>query len=205
MKPLPILKWVRSSQSLSQRDLAEKSRVSQDTIGQLERGERQARPATVRKLADALDVPVELLSARNEDEFRSRLTELGYSLGERQIEWESKSHAEVLLDLTLASEKIDSGQLAEMTEAALIMTRASAQLIAELAERLDDYYYRTDPSFPHIAKLGRSLVDAWLEGAAATKGFVDMQDKVSHRWGFLSLTEVETQASSKEAPTQEPD
>ncbi|MCA1729348.1 MAG: helix-turn-helix transcriptional regulator, partial [Actinobacteria bacterium] len=64
MNLLPTLKALREQQQLSQRALAEKSGVAHDTIGQLERGERKARPSTIRKLADALNVcPVILTSS----------------------------------------------------------------------------------------------------------------------------------------------
>jgi DNA-binding CsgD family transcriptional regulator len=56
MRDVPQLKLVREDQGLSQRDLAARSGVAQNTISQLERGERQAMPSTVRKLADALGV-----------------------------------------------------------------------------------------------------------------------------------------------------
>lgn len=49
---------------MSQRDLAKLSGVAHDTIGQIERGERKARPSTIRSLAAALRVePSELLAA----------------------------------------------------------------------------------------------------------------------------------------------
>lgn len=56
MKNLPQLKYIREGRALSQRDLAAMSGVAHDTIGQLERGERKARPSTIRKLAEALGV-----------------------------------------------------------------------------------------------------------------------------------------------------
>jgi len=62
MERLPLLKSLREAQSLSQRALAERSGVAHDTIGQLERGERSARPSTVRKLGAALDVEPHLLT-----------------------------------------------------------------------------------------------------------------------------------------------
>src|SRR5215208_3050264 len=42
----------------SQRDLAEKSGVGQDTISGIEAGHRDPRPSTLRKLAEALNVEV---------------------------------------------------------------------------------------------------------------------------------------------------
>jgi DNA-binding CsgD family transcriptional regulator len=56
MRDVPRLRFVRERQAVSQRDLAARSGVAQNTISQLERGERKAMPSTVRKLAEALGV-----------------------------------------------------------------------------------------------------------------------------------------------------
>lgn len=57
-----LLKRFRREKALSQRDLARETGISPDTIGQLERGHRQARPSTIRKLAQVLGTePKELL------------------------------------------------------------------------------------------------------------------------------------------------
>src|SRR5215218_1380193 len=66
MQPMPMLKPMRTLRSLSQRALAKKSGVAHDTIGQIERGERLARPETVRKLAEALDVQPHILTSTHE-------------------------------------------------------------------------------------------------------------------------------------------
>jgi len=67
MRSVPLLKELREHQQLSQRDLAQKSGVAHDTIGQLERGERKARTATVKKLAAALNVTPSILTLRFKD------------------------------------------------------------------------------------------------------------------------------------------
>jgi transcriptional regulator with XRE-family HTH domain len=70
MRDVPQLKLVREDQGWSQRDLAARSGVAQNTISQLERGERQAMPSTVRKLADALGVdPPALFAESTMDRF----------------------------------------------------------------------------------------------------------------------------------------
>lgn len=47
---------------MSQRDLGEAAGVAPTTIGQIERGTREAQPKTTRKLAEALGVePAELM------------------------------------------------------------------------------------------------------------------------------------------------
>src|SRR5215212_5698970 len=85
MRDVPRLKAVREDQGWSQRDLAARSGVAQNTISQLERGERKAMPSTVRKLAEALGVEPSVLLV---DEFVPREHEVlslmneGYSMSE---------------------------------------------------------------------------------------------------------------------------
>ena len=75
MSGLTALKTLREEQALSQRDLAKLSGVAQDSIGQIERGERKARPSTIRKLAEALGVePSKLLSGHTGVSKERRLT-----------------------------------------------------------------------------------------------------------------------------------
>lgn len=53
---------LRRRKALSQRDLGRAAGLAHDTIGQIERGERNAQMKTIRKLADALGVePHELM------------------------------------------------------------------------------------------------------------------------------------------------
>jgi transcriptional regulator with XRE-family HTH domain len=61
MRDVPQMKRLREARGWSQRDLAAKSSVTQNTISQLERGERKAMPSTVRKLAGALQVEPSVL------------------------------------------------------------------------------------------------------------------------------------------------
>jgi transcriptional regulator with XRE-family HTH domain len=65
------LRRVRISKGLSQEDLSEKSGVHRDTIHKLEVGQRPARPATIRRLANALSVSTEKLT----EEGRPRMGE----------------------------------------------------------------------------------------------------------------------------------
>lgn len=51
---VPGLKRLRLDAALSQRDLAIKSGLARSTISALERGAAEARPSTLRRLADAL-------------------------------------------------------------------------------------------------------------------------------------------------------
>jgi transcriptional regulator with XRE-family HTH domain len=56
---------LRIEKMLSQRDLHELSGVSRDTISRLERGESRPQYRTIRRLADALDVPYRELLKKN--------------------------------------------------------------------------------------------------------------------------------------------
>jgi transcriptional regulator with XRE-family HTH domain len=62
MPKMPNLKRIRNEYPLTVRELAAKSGVSHDAITRIENGHREARPSTVRKLAQALGVePRELM------------------------------------------------------------------------------------------------------------------------------------------------
>jgi transcriptional regulator with XRE-family HTH domain len=56
--PLPILRELRQSRGLSQRELGQRAKVSAGTVYRLENGLRGAYPVTVTKLASALGVSV---------------------------------------------------------------------------------------------------------------------------------------------------
>jgi transcriptional regulator with XRE-family HTH domain len=56
------LRRARISKGLSQQELSEKSGVHRDTIHKLESGQRPARPATIKRLANALAVKTEELT-----------------------------------------------------------------------------------------------------------------------------------------------
>jgi transcriptional regulator with XRE-family HTH domain len=54
---------LRRRKALSQRELGRMAGLAHDTIGQIERGERNAQMKTIRKLAEALGVePYELMA-----------------------------------------------------------------------------------------------------------------------------------------------
>ena len=55
---LEAVRRFRRQLGLTQQELANKAGVSQYTITEIETGRREARPSTLRKLADALDVEV---------------------------------------------------------------------------------------------------------------------------------------------------
>ena len=64
MIPLPRLKEIRKRKFLSQEELARRANMSESKINRLEQGVQLARYVTVRKLAGALGVEPEELSAQ---------------------------------------------------------------------------------------------------------------------------------------------
>ena len=62
------LRHLRQERALSLRDLGRESGVAYDTISHLERGNREAQPRTVRKLAETLGVEPRELVKGEEDE-----------------------------------------------------------------------------------------------------------------------------------------
>jgi transcriptional regulator with XRE-family HTH domain len=55
---LEALRRIRTLRGMNQVDLAKASGVAQNTISEIELGKRQARPETLKKLADALGVEI---------------------------------------------------------------------------------------------------------------------------------------------------
>jgi transcriptional regulator with XRE-family HTH domain len=55
---LEALRHIRTMRGMNQVDLANASGVAQNTISEIELGKRKARPATLKKLADALEVEI---------------------------------------------------------------------------------------------------------------------------------------------------
>lgn len=140
MKPLPMLRWLREWNGLSQRDLAKRSGVARDTIGQIERGARQARPSTIQKLAAALGMAPFILASSIEelatfterelferleeelddsaaarealDRLRSFFIEFGYA--QQQAAWEESkaaaSYEDLLKDIAVAYKKLHPSQ-----------------------------------------------------------------------------------------------
>lgn len=80
------LRQARERKALSQRDLSKISGVAQATIAQLERGERSARPTTLRKLSQALGVePSALLPETTAPEDRKIHSLMLRSSGSKQV------------------------------------------------------------------------------------------------------------------------
>lgn len=60
------LRFIREQRKLSQKILAERARVSQATIAQVETGRKDPSVRTLRKIAEALDIDLATLFARDE-------------------------------------------------------------------------------------------------------------------------------------------
>lgn len=59
------LKRLRKRRALTLEELGEKAGITYNSVWRLENGRHGARPSTIRKLAAALDVPVEELVEEN--------------------------------------------------------------------------------------------------------------------------------------------
>lgn len=60
------LKYIRLNRKLTQKELADKSKISQSTIAQIETGRKDPSITTLRKLADALDMDIALFFATDD-------------------------------------------------------------------------------------------------------------------------------------------
>jgi transcriptional regulator with XRE-family HTH domain len=85
---LPGLKSARISKGLSQEELSEESGVHRDTIHKLETGQRPARPATIKKLADTLGVETEELTKDPKEETMEETRTAGKV--EVEVRWEDR-------------------------------------------------------------------------------------------------------------------
>jgi len=81
------LKRVRITKGLSQEALSEESGVHRDTIHKLETGQRPARPATIKKLADVLGIGTEELVTTQKEE-TMELTSASKKV-EVEVRWET--------------------------------------------------------------------------------------------------------------------
>jgi len=209
--------------------LAEKSGVAHDTIGQIERGKRLARPETVRKLGAALDVEPFILTMAHESivhlwerfesgrvgfteeapelrQIRNYLVHAGFLeerpsafLVEQRVGPVSSAPFEDFDDVLIAVDRarhrlepFDSlssknAEIVKGVEAALLLARSSSRLLQLLADQLEVAVRDRTSSVPKLDELGRSLVDAWLEGSAATKEVMDTIDNISRSLGESPL------------------
>lgn len=78
------IKRIRKSKGLTQSQLSEKLKVAEVTIRKWEKGEREPNLETIRKIANALDVPlVELIGKENSKIILEEMGQLSESIGNR--------------------------------------------------------------------------------------------------------------------------
>jgi transcriptional regulator with XRE-family HTH domain len=138
------------------------------------------------------------------DRLRSFLIEFGFAI---EAAWEDSkavaSYEDLLECIDVAYKKLNphqrtsqADQLVDITEATLLLAQASAQLMRFITRQLEagfplDNYLR-DSQSPHsylstYVRFGSPLVQAWLDGSAATKDFIDITDKASRLYGEEAL------------------
>jgi len=103
---LPGLKFARLAAGLTQKELADKSNLGRDTIQKLETGHRPARPATIKKLANALGVETEAL-AKGQTEEAMEKTETAKKV-EVEVRWEDRDGHQRGEILRFRGEEIDA-------------------------------------------------------------------------------------------------
>jgi transcriptional regulator with XRE-family HTH domain len=135
MRDVPQLKFVREDQGWSQRDLAARSGVAQNTISQLERGERKAMPSTIRKLADALRVvPPMLMRQPGRQPIAPKDREAqpsGQGVSFAELSWKSKEEARA------RKEWYETARWAEYYVSGEAINREKALLEDEIAQFKD--------------------------------------------------------------------
>jgi transcriptional regulator with XRE-family HTH domain len=204
MRDLPQLRPIREERALSQRDLAGMSGVAQDSISQIERGERKARPSTVRKLAHALSVePTDLLAKPVTDsasgvlganysehvlrEIESRLDST--LAGLREITDESfADHREWLNELKAIDPKeINPAEIKEFAEVASGTYHAIMEDAHETLEAvrhnygaIPDHYYEDPYTARRIGRLGSATATFSVKTIQIAEKFLGLAEE-AHR------------------------
>jgi transcriptional regulator with XRE-family HTH domain len=181
---LEALRRVRTMRGMNQVDLARASGVAQNTISEIELGKREARPATLRKLARALDVEIaDFFEAADRPKvpapYSQQLTLNGELEEERRVVWEStvkdarrlretgRDRLEELLAAWHASKKRgedSSARRAYLDEMGELLQRAYDAEMA-LLEAL--YEPRIAEQWPEVQTADRFYVELWhlVQGA----------------------------------------
>jgi transcriptional regulator with XRE-family HTH domain len=152
MRKLVNLRELRERAALSQEELGELAGISKNSVGQLERGEFNPRPATVRRLAEALGVEPEKLwdpkgltlpspelpdeAAEEERRYPSRA----------QAIWESMSteeRQERLKRAGLAEEKIEAGEIHIVSDALASYVERRIEMYEEDFEDSNSPHFRS--------------------------------------------------------------
>jgi transcriptional regulator with XRE-family HTH domain len=134
---LEAVRRLRTMRGMNQVDLAKASGVAQNTISEIELGKREARPATLKKLADALGVEIVDLF----DVARPLV----------QAPPDTQDYGALLEEMGIPREQIESWQVQEKgsNEAiARVLEEMSAKDLLELRMSIDPAlrrYYRDNP------------------------------------------------------------
>ena len=160
MRKLVNLRELRERAALSQEELGELAGISKNSVGQLERGEFNPRPATVRRLAEALGVePEKLWDPKGltlpSPELPDEAAEEERLHPSAQAIWESMSpeeRQERLNRVGLAKEKIEAGEIHIVSDA-----------LASYVERRTKMYEEDfkDPNSPHFRSVTAATL--WAE------------------------------------------
>lgn len=108
---------LRESSGLSQAELARRTGLSQGHVSELERGDKQPRPATMQKLAAGLGVPLPALVSRNGSDGSARASHPGRASGSQIIEWLEDELIDALEDKERIERRIQrlKGRIARAT------------------------------------------------------------------------------------------
>jgi transcriptional regulator with XRE-family HTH domain len=104
---LPGLRFARLARGLTQDELSDVSGVHRDTIQKLEADQRPARPATIKKLSDALGVEAEELAKTQKEEKTMELSKAAKKV-EVEVRWETKGYGTRGEILRFRGEEIDA-------------------------------------------------------------------------------------------------
>jgi transcriptional regulator with XRE-family HTH domain len=94
---LEALRHIRTMRGMNQVDLAKASGVAQNTISEIELGKREARPGTLKKLADALDVDIPDFFAEPEHPLATALPSQEKLFNNGALDEERRSKVEVFV------------------------------------------------------------------------------------------------------------
>ncbi len=114
---MEALRRIRTTRGMNQVDLAKASGVAQNTISEIELGKREARPGTLKKLADALGVELRDLTAPTLREWALTATE------EEFDQWLEAANLDQVLKLNAELSTVAQGETPETDRHRYIMGR----------------------------------------------------------------------------------
>jgi transcriptional regulator with XRE-family HTH domain len=174
VRNVPQLKLVREDQGWSQRTLAAESGVAQNTISQLERGERKAMPSTVRKLADALgvDPPVLMTESRVDAYMPREQKAVSRAPSEDRVSQQDRSeqYRMAIGYLGAPDEFLDKRRKEELQGLLKRMSAADERLDKRQKEELQGL----------LERMGAGWAEYYVSGKAANQEKVAIQDQIAY-------------------------